>query len=156
MGAHCHSCNGIKFDHGESKTGSKTGWKIPEYLKLTVYQLTALSRSLIWASNSNSPHFHFLPDVSTPPPPDWLATLAVFSCISLPTRIKLSNPTGIAWICRKMDKTSEQELGRTEPPHDKINKMACVPSLIRVAWASAKSDQSSLSAWRKLGSLATH
>ena len=35
-----------------------------------------------------------------------------------------------------------------EPPHDKTNKMACA--------LSEESDQSSLSAWRKLGSLATH
>ena len=34
-----------------------------------------------------------------------------------------------------------------EPPHDKTNKMICVPS---------KDSELSLSAWRKLGSLATH
>ena len=39
-----------------------------------------------------------------------------------------------------------------EPPHDKTNKMACAPSK---AWPSAQSDQSPLSAWRKLGSSAT-
>ena len=42
-----------------------------------------------------------------------------------------------------------------EPPHDKTNKMACAPSENRSVWASAQSDQSLLSAWRKLGSLAT-
>ena len=41
-------------------------------------------------------------------------------------------------------------------PHDKTNKMACAPSEDRTAWSSAQSDQSSLSAWRQLGSLATH
>ena len=35
-------------------------------------------------------------------------------------------------------------------------QMPCVPSENRSAWASAQSDQSSLSAWRKLGSLTTH
>ena len=34
-----------------------------------------------------------------------------------------------------------------EPPHDKTNKMACAPS---------EDSESSLSAWRKPGSLATH
>ena len=32
----------------------------------------------------------------------------------------------------------------------------CAQRRLRSAWASAQSDQSSLSAWRKLGSLATH
>ena len=32
----------------------------------------------------------------------------------------------------------------------------CAQQSLRSAWASAQSDQSSLSAWRKLGSLATH
>ena len=32
----------------------------------------------------------------------------------------------------------------------------CAQHRLRSAWASAQSDQSSLSAWRKLGSLATH
>ena len=43
-----------------------------------------------------------------------------------------------------------------ELPHDKTNKMTCAQRRLRSAWASAQSDQSSLSAWRKLGSLATH
>ena len=43
-----------------------------------------------------------------------------------------------------------------EPPHDKTNKMACAPSEDRSVRASAQSDQSSLSAWRNLGSLATY
>ena len=44
-----------------------------------------------------------------------------------------------------------------EPPHDKTNKMNVCPAKtqislgIRPAWS-----ESSLSAWRKLGSLATH
>ena len=44
-----------------------------------------------------------------------------------------------------------------EPPHDKTNKVACVPTEdsdqpgIRPVWS-----ESSLSTWRKLGSLATH
>ena len=43
-------------------------------------------------------------------------------------------------------------------PHDKTNKMACAPAQqrLRSAWASGQSDQSSLTAWRKPGSLATH
>ena len=40
--------------------------------------------------------------------------------------------------------------------HDKTNKWVCAQQTLRSAWASAQSDQSSLSAWRKLGSLATH
>ena len=51
-----------------------------------------------------------------------------------------------------------------EPPHDKTNKVACAPSkdsdqtgrILWSAWAFAQSDQSSLSAWRKLWSLATY
>ena len=42
------------------------------------------------------------------------------------------------------------------PSHDKPNKMMCAQQRLRSAWACALSDQSSLSAWRKLGSLATH
>ena len=46
--------------------------------------------------------------------------------------------------------------GSVEPQHNKTNKMTCVPSKDRSAWASTQSDHSSLSAWRNLGSLATH
>ena len=42
------------------------------------------------------------------------------------------------------------------PPHDKTNKMTFLPSKDRSAWASAQSDQSLLSAWRNIGSSATH
>ena len=38
----------------------------------------------------------------------------------------------------------------------KPTKWVCAQWRLRSAWASAQSDQSSLSAWRKLGSLATH
>ena len=38
----------------------------------------------------------------------------------------------------------------------KPTKWVCAQQRLRSAWASAQSDQSSLSAWRKLGSLATH
>ena len=38
----------------------------------------------------------------------------------------------------------------------KQTKWVCAQRRLRSAWASAQSDQSSLSAWRKLGSLATH
>ena len=37
----------------------------------------------------------------------------------------------------------------------KPTKWLCAQRTLRSAWASARSDQSSLSAWRKLGSLAT-
>ena len=43
-----------------------------------------------------------------------------------------------------------------EPPQDKTNKMMCAQQRLRSAWASTQSDQSSLSAWRNLGSLSTH
>ena len=45
---------------------------------------------------------------------------------------------------------------QTEPPHDKTNKMTCTQRRLISAWAFAQSDQSLLSAWRKLGCLATH
>ena len=38
----------------------------------------------------------------------------------------------------------------------KPTKWMCAQRRLRSAWPSAQSDQSSLSAWRKLGSLATH
>ena len=38
----------------------------------------------------------------------------------------------------------------------KPTKWVCAQRRLRSAWASTQSDQSSLSAWRKLGSLATH
>ena len=38
----------------------------------------------------------------------------------------------------------------------KPTKWVCAQRRLGSAWASAQSDQSSLSAWRKLGSLATH
>ena len=47
-------------------------------------------------------------------------------------------------------------LETNEPPHDKTNKMACAQWRLRSAWAFAQSNQSSLTAWRKLGSLAIH
>ena len=40
-----------------------------------------------------------------------------------------------------------------EPRHDKTNKMSVPQRRLRSAWASAQADQSSLSVWRKLGSL---
>ena len=43
-----------------------------------------------------------------------------------------------------------------EPPHDETNKMTCAPSKLRSVLAAAQSDQSSLSAWRNIGSSATH
>ena len=45
----------------------------------------------------------------------------------------------------------------TEPRHEKkTTKWVCAQQRLRSAWATAQSDQSSLSAWRNLGSLATH
>ena len=44
--------------------------------------------------------------------------------------------------------------GLNEPPCDKTNQIVIISE--DSAWASAQSDQSSLSAWKKLGSLATH
>ena len=45
----------------------------------------------------------------------------------------------------------------SEPPHDKTHQSGmCAQRRLRSAWPSAQSDQSSLSALRKLGSLATH
>ena len=43
-----------------------------------------------------------------------------------------------------------------EPVHNKTNKMACAPTELRSTWASAQSDQSLLSPWKKLRFLATH
>ena len=43
---------------------------------------------------------------------------------------------------------------KNEPPHDKANKMACAPSEDSDQTAR-QSDQSSLSAWRSTGPLAT-
>ena len=45
---------------------------------------------------------------------------------------------------------------RNEPPHNKTNKMTCAQRRLRSAWASAHSDQSSLSTWRNYGFLVTH
>ena len=48
-------------------------------------------------------------------------------------------------------------LSKNEPPHEKKpTKWLWAHWRLRSAWASAQSDQSSLSASRKLGSLATH
>ena len=55
----------------------------------------------------------------------------------LQAKSQRSDPT--IWLHRHIRKNT------TEPSHDKTNKMACVPRL-RSAWASAQSDQSSLSA----------
>ena len=44
-----------------------------------------------------------------------------------------------------------------EPHHEKNNKMACAPSKdFRSGWAATQSVQPSLSAWKNIGSLATH
>lgn len=64
-----------------------------------LFVLTALSSCLMSASNSSSPVFHFLPLVSTPPPP-WLPTAYVFRRTSSSTSIILSKPAGKAFICR--------------------------------------------------------
>ena len=68
------------------------------------------------------------------------------------------DPVQTAWIHRLIwVYTGSMSWGLSEPPHDKTNKMACAPSKnSRSAWASTQSDQSWVSAWRKLGSLATH
>ena len=47
-------------------------------------------------------------------------------------------------------------LNTFEPQHDKTNKMTCTQRRFRSAWASAQSDQSSLSPTWSVGSLATH
>ena len=47
-------------------------------------------------------------------------------------------------------------ISRIEPRHDKTNKMMCALQRLRSALASVQSDQSTLSAWRSLGFLATH
>ena len=70
--------------------------------------------------------------------------------------------SGKSFTC--ITRTSGKRLGQNarvmimwfEPPHDKTNKMACAQQGLRSAWASAQSDQSSLSAWRNLRSFATH
>ena len=43
-----------------------------------------------------------------------------------------------------------------DPSHDKTNKMMCTQWRLRSAWASAQSDQSSLSAWLNTGSWSNH
>ena len=53
-------------------------------------------------------------------------------------------------------KGNPQACNINEPPHDKPTISLCVQQRLRSAWTSAQSDQSSLSAWRKLVSLATH
>ena len=47
-------------------------------------------------------------------------------------------------------------LGHMSRDMTKPTKWLCAQRRLRSAWASVQSDQSSLSAWRKLGSLATH
>ena len=49
-----------------------------------------------------------------------------------------------------LSNTPRMSLDMTKP-----TKWVCAQRSLRSAWASAQSDQSSLSAWRKLGSLAT-
>ena len=47
--------------------------------------------------------------------------------------------------------------GTSEPPHDKTNKMACAPAKTRISLGICPVwSESWLTAWRKLGSLATH
>ena len=59
----------------------------------------------------------------------------------------------MVWRLWKQYELSKMHLSRdmTKP-----TKWLCAQRRLRSAWASAQSDQSSLSAWRKLGSLATH
>ena len=57
---------------------------------------------------------------------------------------------------RNVCKSNQLDKCIYEPPRDKTNKMACAHSELRSAWAFTQSDQSSLSTWRKLGSLDTH
>ena len=57
-------------------------------------------------------------------------------------------------VSTEMIQTNVHSLKTYVPVHDKTNKMACMPS--EISLGIHQSDQSSLSAWRKLGSLATH
>ena len=55
---------------------------------------------------------------------------------------------------KKQKQKNNANLSPHEPPHDKTNKVACAPS--EDSDQPTQSDQSSLSAWRNIGSLATH
>ena len=50
----------------------------------------------------------------------------------------------------------DSSVGKLSHDMTKPTKWVCAQRRFRSAWASAQSDQSSLSAWRKLGSLTTH
>ena len=54
-----------------------------------------------------------------------------------------------------LDQRNGCVLFNDKPLHDNANKIACAPSKDWSAWESAHFDQSSLSTWRKLGSLPT-
>ena len=43
-----------------------------------------------------------------------------------------------------------------EPPHVKTNEMSVHPAKTQISLGIRQTDQSALSAWRKLGSVATH
>ena len=71
------------------------------------------------------------------------------------TRFKFQDNYIIFLRCEKylwfLQYTEKLSYDMTKP-----TKWACAQRRLRSAWASAQTDQSSLSAWRKLGSLATH
>ena len=58
--------------------------------------------------------------------------------------------------CYKRNEHRNQLRNHMSRDMTKPTKWLCVQRRLRSAWASTQSDQSSLSAWTKLGSLATH
>ena len=75
--------------------------------------------------------------------------------IRSPERI-LPSHRAVFWSESKNTKSYSQFCCTYELPHDKTNKMSCVPSEDSDQPRHPPSLMSSLSAWRKLGSLATH
>ena len=61
----------------------------------------------------------------------------------------------LCWSSNTQRTTWVLGISLNEPQHGKTNKLTCAQWRLRSAWAFAQSDQSSLSAWEKLKSLAT-
>ena len=59
-------------------------------------------------------------------------------------------------ILDKLTAYQEHQTGNMSRDMTKPTKWLCAQRRLRSAWASAQSDQSSLSAWRNIGPLATH
>ena len=93
---------------------------------------------------------------------DWCITFGQFSGLrgwnksqTIYGRIRVSTHVYTVLPIQVSDCQRQFIIHYYEPVHDKTSKLMCTQRRLRSAWASAQSDQSLLTAWRKIGSITT-